>query len=324
MIEPLVSVLIPVYQRVELAVEAIDCALAQDYNNIEIIIGDNCSKDGTYERLLALYKHRNNVLLFQNEDNLGAVRNWERCLAKANGKYIKFLWSDDLMSKDYISSTVELMERYPDAAFAYSSVIIFESLKNLEEKHKNTEKNDYQTFLKTGEYKGLQFIKKTYSENYSVPVSPGCAIFKKEKLHVITEIPNKLNYSHKTNGAGPDLLMFLEALANGESFVYLHPCRSYFRRHSDSISSFDKTIMDGYFSAKLYYLKKYNLNDLYVDLNSEIISCHLGKHIFNRRRNLSVLEKYYEPDEFGRTKTSIPQIIKWKLKKKRYYAKLSR
>lgn len=326
MTEPLVSILIPVYQRFELAVEAIDCALAQDYNNIEIIVGDNCSEDGTYESLVERYKYHDNILLFQNEINLGAVGNWERCLAKANGKYIKFLWSDDLMSKDYISLTIKLLEQYPNAAFAYSSVIIFDSLKNLNEKQKHIDeiKGDYQIFSSTGEYDGLQFIKKSYEENYSVPVSPGCAVFKKEKLHIITNIHNKLNYSHKGNGAGPDLLMFLEALTNGESFVYLHSCCSYFRRHSDSISSFDKSIMDGYFSAKLYYLKKYDLNYLYADLNSEIISYHLGKHIFKRKRNLSVLEKYYEPEDFGITQVSIPKIIGWKLRRKKYYAKLSK
>lgn len=323
---PLVSILIPVYQRVELAVEAIDCALAQDYPNTEIIIGDNCSTDGIYETLNERYGDYSNVILFQNEKNLGAVGNWKRCFAKATGKYIKFLWSDDLISQDYISSTVTLLEKYPEASFAYSAVIIFDSETDLEKKKKNVilNKADYQAFPQTGKYDGAEFIKKVYKESYSVPVSPGCAIFRKEKLHIMADIPNTLNYSHRQNGAGPDLLMFLEALAKGECFLYLHQCSSYFRKHLGSISSFDKSINDGYFSTKIYYLKKQNFDYLYADINSEIISSQLGKHIFNPKRNLSVLERYYEPTDFHKTEISLWKIIIWKLKRKKYYKKLSK
>ena len=230
------------------------------------------------------------------------------------------------MAYNYISSTVKLLEQYPQAAFAYSSVLIFDSSEDLEyqKTHQSKTRKVYQTFLKTGEYTGTCFIDTIYSSGYSLPVSPGCAIFRRENLHIIADIQNNMNYDHKKNGAGPDLLMFLEALAHGERFIHLCLCSSYFRTHQASISLFDQSIMDGYFLAKLYYLKKYGLNHLYADLNSEIISYHLGKHIFKCKRNRSVLEKYYEPEDFGITQVSIPKIIGWKLRRKKYYAKLSK
>lgn len=315
---PLVSILIPVYQRAELAMEAIDSALAQDYPETEIIISDNCSADGTYELLIKQYGNNDRIKIFQNKTNLGAVENWKRCLTEANGKYIKFLWSDDLITSDYLSSTVRLLERYPNAAFAFTSVIIFDSLKDLEDQKANWNKaiGIYDAFCTTGEYAGKQFINAAYSKSYSVPVSPGCAIFRKEKLHIISNIPNKLNYQHKKNGAGPDLLMFLEALAHGESFVYLNQYSSYFRRHSDSISSFDKSIMDGYFSAKIYYMKKYGLTQLCADLNSEIVSTQLGRKVFNPQKNQSVLRRYYDETDFCITQISIWKVLLWKIRTK--------
>ena len=79
---PLVSILIPVYQRAELAMEAIDSALAQDYPETEIIISDNCSADGTYELLIKQYGNNDRIKIFQNKTNLGAV---ESCYRSCNG-----------------------------------------------------------------------------------------------------------------------------------------------------------------------------------------------------------------------------------------------
>ena len=53
---PLVSILIPVYNREELIIKSIDSSLKQTYNNIEIIIVDNCSKDNTLNEILASLK----------------------------------------------------------------------------------------------------------------------------------------------------------------------------------------------------------------------------------------------------------------------------
>ena len=130
---PLVSILIPVYKRVNLAIEAINCALSQDYETLEVIVGDNNSPDGTFEELTERFGSNRKVVLFQNEKNLGAVGNWKRCLERAHGEYVKFLWSDDLMAKDFISKAVELLEKNSEAAFVYSSVKIFTDVKQLQE-----------------------------------------------------------------------------------------------------------------------------------------------------------------------------------------------
>lgn len=326
MSKPLVSILIPVYERTELAIEAIDCALLQDYQNIEVIVGDNCSPGGTYDVLWKRYADDKRVILFQNEENYGAVENWKRCLEKASGRYIKFLWSDDLMSYDYISTTVELLENHCEAAFAYSSVIIFHSKDEIEKKRKREvgKKSFYHAFCDTGEYAGELFVKNTYERSYSVPVSPGCAIFRKEKLHIISDIPNKIGYNHGRNGAGPDVLMFLEALSAGESFVFWNKPSSYFREHQGSISTFDKTIMDGYYTAKQYYLRKYKINNYWQFLNSDILSNYLKKGIFNNKKNKSVLQKFYGENSENIKDYSIIGTIKWNLIRKKYEIELQK
>lgn len=316
----LVSILIPVYMRADLAMEAIDCALSQDYDNLEIIVGDNCSTDGTYEKLCAKYGDNSKVILFQNEKNLGAVGNWERCLARAKGDYVKFLWSDDLMAENFISKAVSLLENNQEASFAYSSVILFQDTEQLKHVSENIAVK-YRLLNKTGTYNGAKFISAVYCKSYMVPVSPGCAIFRRDKVHIVKDIPNKIGYHHKNNGAGIDLLMFLEALSHKEQFVYIDSPLSFFRMHPDSISVSDHTIMDGYWTAKQFYLKKYRIEKYWKPLNSEIISWTNKKKVFHRGNNIKTLAKYLDYSDTHIKKHSIFSIAIFKIQEIYYMLK---
>lgn len=82
----LVSVLVPVYNRRDIIVETLSSALSQTYQNIEIVVVDNCSADGTWELISDLAKTDSRLRVFRNATNLGPVRNWLRCLQEAKGK----------------------------------------------------------------------------------------------------------------------------------------------------------------------------------------------------------------------------------------------
>ncbi len=72
---PLVSICIPVYNRVSLIEETINSALNQTYANIEIIINDNQSTDGTWTLINTIAeKHKTKIKVFQNEQNLCEVK----------------------------------------------------------------------------------------------------------------------------------------------------------------------------------------------------------------------------------------------------------
>ena len=71
MIKPKVSILIPVYNRVDMIKDCVDSALSQDYPNTEVIISDNCSTDGTWELCCRLYADHPKVNLYRSISNLG-------------------------------------------------------------------------------------------------------------------------------------------------------------------------------------------------------------------------------------------------------------
>jgi glycosyltransferase involved in cell wall biosynthesis len=110
-INPLISIVIPVFNRVEYIEDAIISAVNQTYKNIEIIVVDNKSTDGTYEKIIELNK-KFKLRVHQNEKNYGRVENWNIGLHLAKGDFVQYLMSDDLLIEDCIKTKVELLNKY--------------------------------------------------------------------------------------------------------------------------------------------------------------------------------------------------------------------
>ncbi len=94
--KPLVSVIIPTYNRGKYVVKAIDSVLVQSYGNIEIIVVDDASIDGTGEIMSGLAKKCPNIIYIKNDHNLGFVRNLNKGISFAKGEYIARLDDDDI------------------------------------------------------------------------------------------------------------------------------------------------------------------------------------------------------------------------------------
>lgn len=95
---PKVSVCIPTYNCAGYLRLAIASVLAQNYQNLEIVIVDNCSTDSTVILVEEFAKNSdNNIRFYRNGRNIGLVGNLNRCLEYARGTYIKFLMADDVL-----------------------------------------------------------------------------------------------------------------------------------------------------------------------------------------------------------------------------------
>lgn len=96
-LSPLVSVIIPTYNRKKTLKRCIDSVLQQSYRNFEIIIVDDCSTDGTMEFVEAEYGNIAdiNIIYVRNDSNLGAAASRNVGVSYANGEYIAFHDSDD-------------------------------------------------------------------------------------------------------------------------------------------------------------------------------------------------------------------------------------
>jgi glycosyltransferase involved in cell wall biosynthesis len=110
---PLVSVGIPTYNRVEALNSSIDCFTNQTYKNIEIIISDNCSPDPMYYEIAK--KNIQGVKFFRQDKNIGFKKNHDFVKQKANGKYFMWAHDDDVFPPDYIEVSVRHLEADPGA-----------------------------------------------------------------------------------------------------------------------------------------------------------------------------------------------------------------
>ncbi len=117
-----VSILIPTFNREDYLPRAVESALKQDYPDIEVIVSDNASTDGT-EEVVKKYDDNLRFKYFRNKENIGMVANWRKALNKyATGKYFMILSDDDYLIDDrYISKAVKLIETENDVVMVYAN-----------------------------------------------------------------------------------------------------------------------------------------------------------------------------------------------------------
>jgi glycosyltransferase involved in cell wall biosynthesis len=224
----LVSILVPVYNRERVIVETIQSALNQTYKNTEVIVVDNASSDGTWTLIKSLAASDKRIKAFRNNSNIGPVRNWIRCAEKASGYYGKILWSDDLISPDFLEKCIALFN--DETAFVYSGVKIFDG------KPEDGRKCFF--ISKTGHLDIEQYINRALMDN-NVPVSPGCAVFRLKDIreNLLVDIENKINSDFSMHAIGNDLMLFLLTSKEYKKFGFVSEALSFFRAHQGSISS---------------------------------------------------------------------------------------
>ena len=120
--EPLVSICIPTYNRAGMVGKAIDSALAQSFQNIEVLVVDNASDDNI-ESVIADY-HDPRLKFYKNDRNLGLFGNCNRCVELSKGDYIHILHSDDYIDFHFTQTCVEFLEANPNVVMTFTSVMV--------------------------------------------------------------------------------------------------------------------------------------------------------------------------------------------------------
>jgi len=119
---PLVSVVIPTYNRAASVVEAIDSTLAQTYPAMEIIVVDDGSTDDTREVVPRRYPQ---VRYFHQENGgVATARNFG--IREARGEFVAFLDSDDLWLPGKTEKQVACFKQYPDVGLVYTDADFFD------------------------------------------------------------------------------------------------------------------------------------------------------------------------------------------------------
>ena len=113
----MVTFVVPCYKLAHLLPECVESILSQTYGDFEVLIMDDCSPDNTAEVAQSFTDPR--VRHIRNEPNLGHLRNYNKGIGLAKGKYVWLISADDRLRVPYVLERyVNVMEQQPEAGFA--------------------------------------------------------------------------------------------------------------------------------------------------------------------------------------------------------------
>ena len=107
----MISVIIPLYNKVDHIEDTLRSVLAQTYKDYEIVVVDDGSIDGSTE-LVENLGIDNLRLIRQNNAGVSAARN--SGIEEARGEFVALLDADDLWKPDYLAVQFEMTQKYPD------------------------------------------------------------------------------------------------------------------------------------------------------------------------------------------------------------------
>ncbi|HAZ10391.1 MAG TPA: hypothetical protein DCY56_04720 [Candidatus Omnitrophica bacterium] len=117
--KPDVSIGMPVYNGAQHIRQALDSLLDQDYKNFELIISDNASTDETQDICKWYIARDKRIRYYRNENNVGAIQNFNSVFAISQGDY--FMWASchDLWEKTFISRCVDILKKEHTVVLCY-------------------------------------------------------------------------------------------------------------------------------------------------------------------------------------------------------------
>lgn len=206
-----ISIVIPTYNRVRMLKEAIESIEKQDYDNYEIIVIDDNSKEEVFSKI-EKYK---NIRYSKNEQNIGAGLARKKGYSMAKGEYIIFMDDDDYyLDSNFFNKCIKKLENKENLAFVSgNSLILYEDVNHYEFKPLNVR----------GEIQGLEYLEKFQTE-YMKPNSTFTTMFKRQVIEKFKDMAI-LN----------DSSIYMNALLYGNAYI-LEDVIGVYRIHNSNIT----------------------------------------------------------------------------------------
>lgn len=220
---PLVSVIIPTYQRAHTIKRAVRSALEQDYPSVEVVVSDNASSDNT-EAVLEGLADDKRLRVVRQDRNIGPVPNWRATLDAANGDLVKVNWSDDWMEPHVVSVLVRAILSGERVGFALANQRV------------HLKSGSFETVRRRGLVR-IEDVAGSVLLGLGLPVSPGAGLIRRDDAEwALTEGAGDLDLQCAGKAIGPDLLMLYGALRRGHVGIHTGTAGVHFGGGDDSIT----------------------------------------------------------------------------------------
>jgi len=217
--QPLVSIQIITYNQIDFIHETLTSALEQDYENLEVVVADDGSTDGTAEVILEYAeKYPDIIVPLVGGPNLGITGNSNRGLRACRGNYIAFQGGDDVLLPGKISAQVAWMEEDEGRVICYHDVEVFDS---------SSDKKIYDWFEKVKPRQGesVELLK-------HMAFMCACSVMVR-----ITPITSKIIFNASVPVSSDWLYEFEVAEESAGSIGYLPAVYARYRRHDSNVTS---------------------------------------------------------------------------------------
>jgi len=224
--EPLVSVVMAVYNGQDHLDSQINSILKQSYRNIELVISDDCSTDRSAEIVNAFASKDPRIKVYRNATNVGIAGNFLRALRHSGGELICFSDQDDVWRTDKLEILASLVLRTPQNMLAYSDLEVCDAV--LRRMHPSFWKVSG-IRPRSGRLGEFAFFRN---------IMPGCSMmFRKEVKDTLLEMLSKSSFIH-------DHLAFIVASSRGRVVFSREPLVKYRQHSRNNIGAFYPSISD--------------------------------------------------------------------------------
>jgi hypothetical protein len=212
-----VSVVIPCYNYGHFLPAAVASALDQDGVDVDVLIVDDASPDGSAEVARSLASGDPRVKVLVHDRNRGHIATYNDGLARATGDYVVLLSADDLLTPHSLSRSVALMESHPDVVLVYGYAVEFE-LDPPEQERSHTWWSTW-----TGE----QWLGRVCARGRNIIVNPEAVM----RTHVMKELGGyRPEHPHAA-----DLEVWMRAAARGGVGRVNGPAQAAYRVHGSNM-----------------------------------------------------------------------------------------
>ncbi|NBD27308.1 glycosyltransferase family 2 protein [Paenibacillus glycinis] len=217
---PLVSVVIPAYNRPRTLRIALDSVLEQTYPNVEIVVCDDSTDNGVQDLMAAYAGGRFRIRYYRNEKNL-FLENWHKCFDLASGEYINYLMDDDAFHREKLEKMVYFYRAFDDIKLVTSYRQTIDETGTTIPPLQATVRLYGETRIMDGKLMANAALERCLN----VIGEPTTVLFKK------ADLPERFGvYQGKQYSLLNDLAAWLNLLSRGRA-VYVPEALSYFRLH---------------------------------------------------------------------------------------------
>lgn len=242
---PLVSIIVPCYNHENYVQECIQSIIEQGYQNIELIIIDDGSKDNSVQKIKEmqeLCRNRFARFEFRHRPNKGLSATLNEALEWCQGKYVSMIASDDIMLPNKTSVQASYLEKHPKITSLSSNVQYID----------NNGKNYATSKLPQEEHDFNRLILK-------------CDLFAPSQMHRLKILKELGGYNESLYIE--DWSMWLKLAENGHKIMFLSEPLVQYRKHDSNMSNnhfkmieAERQILDLYSNHALYKKSIYLLN----------------------------------------------------------------